>query len=95
MQSNHHDRIKEATVEDMPGDELGNKFPLIPPPSNPSLRLGVKWPREAEPKTLTQLWRRVQESTVGGRPSAPRAREGARGPTVLPRLVNRLSLGTE
>ena len=84
MQSNLHDRIKEATTEDMPGEELGNKFPLIPPLANPSVQLGAKWPREAKPETVTQLWRRVRESTVGGRTCASRAREGARGPTAPP-----------
>ena len=84
MQSNLLDRIKEATTEDMLGEELGNKFPLIPPLANSSLQPGAKWLREAKPETLTQLWRRVRESITRGRTRASRAREVAQGPTPPP-----------
>ena len=53
VQSNLLDRIKEATTEDMLEEDLGNKFPLISPPANPSVRPGAKWLREAKPETVT------------------------------------------
>ena len=84
MQSNLLDRIKKVTTEDFPGEELGNKFPLIPPLAKSSLQPGAKWLMEAKPETVTQLWRRVRESTAGGRTHAPRARERAQGPTAPP-----------
>ena len=46
-------QIKEATVEEMPEDELENMYPLAAPPANPKLRPGSKRPREGEPEAVT------------------------------------------
>ena len=44
------DQIKEMTVEEMPEDELGDRYPLTRPPANSTLQLGWKRPREREPR---------------------------------------------
>ena len=43
-------QIKETTVEEMPEDELGDRYPLTRPPANSTMQLGWKRPREREPR---------------------------------------------
>ena len=45
-------RIKEATIEEMPEDELENMYPLAAPPANPRLQPDLKRPREGELETV-------------------------------------------
>ena len=49
------DQIKEATIEEMPEEELGDKYPVASPRTNPTLRPGSKRPREGETETVPQL----------------------------------------
>ena len=65
----------------MARENLGNMFPLIFP-TNSLFTLCTKWLRDVEHESISQLWRRVRESTLGCRTSSLRAREGVRDPTI-------------
>ena len=67
----------------MSREDLENMYPLDAPPTNPILRLDSKQPREREPEIVAQLSRQAQ-SVVGGHPSTPKVRKGARDFVALP-----------
>ena len=62
-------------------EDLGNRFSLISL-TNPMLPPGAKRLRDAKHEFVSQLRRRVRESTPAGHTSFPRAREGAQDPIV-------------
>ena len=51
-------RTQEASKE-MAGDDIGDDFPFIPPPSRESLPTRLKRPRYLEPETMFGLWQRA------------------------------------
>ena len=81
VQSSLIERIKEGTSEEMIREDLRSRFPLISL-TNPTLPLGAKWPRDAEHEFVSQLQRRVGESTISNSIGVPRTREGAKDPII-------------
>ena len=82
--------IKEAFVNEMVEDDLGDSFPLVIPPSRPSLPPESKRPREGDSKSMAELWQCLysqQAQQARNRPFTPRTREGTRNTAASPRLV--------
>ena len=59
------------------GDGRGRLGKQVPShsPTNPTLPIGAKRPRDAKHGFVAHLRRRVRESTLGGRTGAPRTRD--------------------